>query len=129
MEMDSRMVTTAFRLEGFRVVKNYGVVRGICVRSRSIVGNFAGALKSIVGGDIGVFKTLCEGARQAAFDEMMQHAAQLGANAILGMRYDANEVMGGITEVLAYGTAVGVEKTSAEDTRGEIGAEDVIPRH
>jgi uncharacterized protein YbjQ (UPF0145 family) len=85
-----------------------------------------GALKTLIGGNIGVFETLCEQARKQAFDVMMQHADELGANAIIGMRYDANEVMGGITEVLAYGTAVGLEKITPEDTRGEIGAEEIL---
>jgi len=124
--MDSRMVTTTFGFDGWRIVKYYGVVRGICVRSRSIVGNVAGVLKSLVGGNIGVFEELCEKARKEAFDVMMQHAEELGANGIIGMRYDANEVMGGITEVLAYGTAVGLEKITSEDTRGEIGAEEIL---
>ena len=126
--MDSRMVTTAFEFDGWRIVKYYGVVRGICVRSRSIVGSTIGALRTIIGGNIKEFKELCEGARRDAFQEMMVHAEELGANAIIGMRYDANEVMGGVTEVLAYGTAVGLEKLTSEDTRGEIGAEDVL-RH
>jgi uncharacterized protein YbjQ (UPF0145 family) len=120
------MVTTTFEFEGWRTVKYYGVVRGICVRSRSIVGSTIGALRTIIGGNIKEFKELCEGARRDAFQEMMVHAEELGANAIIGMRYDANEVMSGVTEVLAYGTAVGLEKITPEDTRGDIGAEDVL---
>jgi uncharacterized protein YbjQ (UPF0145 family) len=120
------MVTTAFGFEGWRIVKHYGVVRGICVRSRSIVGNFVGALNTLVGGNIRVYQELCERARREAFEVMVRHAGELGANAIIGMRYDANEIMGGVTEVLAYGTAVGVEKVTPEDTRGEIGAEEVL---
>ncbi len=108
--MDAAMVTTAFGFEGYHVVRNLGVVRGITVRSRSVVGNFVGGLQTLVGGNITVYTELCEHARGEAFAIMMQHAQQLGANAIIGMRYDANEVMEGVTEVLAYGTAVVVEK-------------------
>lgn len=103
------MVTTGFELDGFRIKKNLGVVRGITVRSRSILGNFAGALQTFVGGNITVYTELCEKARTESFDLMLRHAAAYGANAIIGMRYDANEVMDGVTEVLAYGTAVVVE--------------------
>lgn len=123
------MVTTAFGFEGWRVVKHYGVVRGICVRSRSIIGSTIGALRTIIGGNIKEFKELCEVARQDAFQEMMVHADRLGANAVVGMRYDANEVMAGVTEVLAYGTAVGLEKLTPEDSRGECGAEDMLHPH
>jgi uncharacterized protein YbjQ (UPF0145 family) len=108
--MDASMVTTAFTLDGYRIVRNLGVVRGITVRSRSIVGNFAGGIQSMFGGNITIYTELCEHARQEAFELMLQHAAQIGANAVIGMRYDANDVMEGITEVLAYGTAVIVEK-------------------
>lgn len=124
--MDSRMVTTALEFEGWHIVKHYGVVRGICVRSRSIVMSTIGSLRTILGGNIKEFKELCEGARSDAFQEMMVHAEELGANAIVAMRYDANEVMPGVTEVLCYGTAVGLEKRSSDDTRGEIGAEEVL---
>lgn len=124
--MDSRMVTTGLEFEGWRIVKYYGVVRGICVRSRSLVGNLVGALNTLVGGNIGVYQELCEGARRDAFDIMIEHAKELGANAIIGMRYDANEVMAGVTEVLCYGTAVGLEKITSEDTRGEASAEDIL---
>lgn len=108
--MEASMVTTAFDLEGYRVAKNLGVVRGITVRSRSALGNFAGSVQAFFGGNITVYTELCEHARGEAFDLMLQHAQQMGANAIIGMRYDANDVMEGITEVLAYGTAVVVEK-------------------
>lgn len=108
--MDSTMVTTAFTFQGYRIARHLGVVRGITVRSRSIIGNLVGGLQTLVGGNITVYTELCEHARQEAFDLMVQHAADIGANAVIGMRYDANEVMDGVTEVLAYGTAVVVEK-------------------
>ena len=103
------MVTTAFVLDGFRITRNIGIVRGITVRSRSVLGTIAGSLQTIVGGNISMFTSLCERAREEAFDLMLEHAGQLGANAVIGMRYDANDVMSGVTEVLAYGTAVVVE--------------------
>jgi uncharacterized protein YbjQ (UPF0145 family) len=103
------MVTTSNQLDGFRVKKTIGVVRGITVRSRSVLGNIAGGLQSMLGGNITIYTELCERARQDAFNLMLDHAGQSGANAVIGMRYDANEVMQGITEVLAYGTAVIVE--------------------
>jgi uncharacterized protein YbjQ (UPF0145 family) len=102
------MVTTAFELPGYTVMRNLGVVRGIVVRSRSIVGNIGAALQSLIGGNITLYSELCEKARDDAFRLMLQHAAEQGANAVIGMRYDANEVADGITEVLAYGTAVTV---------------------
>jgi uncharacterized protein YbjQ (UPF0145 family) len=102
-------VTTAFELPGFQIVRNHGVVRGIVVRSRSIVGNFVAGLQTIVGGNITAFTSLCEQARDDAFQQMLEHAAEHGGNAVVGMRYDANDVADGITEVLAYGTAVTVE--------------------
>ncbi len=108
--MDAAMVTTAFGFEGYRVTRQLGVVRGITVRSRSVIGNIAGGIQAVFGGNITVYTELCEHARSEAFDLMVQHASQMGANAIIGMRYDANDVMEGITEVLAYGTAVVVEK-------------------
>lgn len=108
--MHSTMITTAFTLPGYRLARNLGVVRGITVRSRSVVGNMVGGLQTIFGGNITVYTELCEHARQEAFELMVQHADAMGANAIIGMRYDANEVMDGVTEVLAYGTAVVVEK-------------------
>jgi uncharacterized protein YbjQ (UPF0145 family) len=107
--MDASMTTTAFDFEGYRTVKNLGIIRGITVRSRSVVGNMVGGLQTLFGGNITVYTELCEHARAEAFDLMMKHAEQVGANAIIGIRYDANEVMDGVTEVLAYGTAVVVE--------------------
>ena len=110
--MNAAMVTTAFDFEGYRVVKNLGVIRGITVRSRSVVGNFVGGLQTLLGGNITIYTELCEHARGEAFNLMVEHAQAIGANAIIGMRYDANEVMDGVTEVLAYGTAVVVEKVA-----------------
>jgi uncharacterized protein YbjQ (UPF0145 family) len=110
--MDHSLITTAFTLEGYRVVKQFGLVRGITVRSRSIIGNIGAAFQTLVGGNISLYQELCERARQDAYLIMVEHARQMGANAIIGMRYDANEVMNGVTEVLAYGTALLVEKTS-----------------
>lgn len=103
------MVTTQFELDGFRVVRTFGVVRGIVVRSRSIFGTIGASLQTIVGGNISLFTQLCEKTRADAFDLMLQHAAELGGNAVVGARYDATEIMQGVTEVLAYGTAVLVE--------------------
>jgi uncharacterized protein YbjQ (UPF0145 family) len=103
------MVTTALELPGYRIVENFGVVRGIVVRSRSIFGNIGASLQTLVGGDITLFTNLCEKTREDAFERMMIHAAEHGANAIVSARYDANEIMQGVTEVLAYGTAVRVE--------------------
>jgi uncharacterized protein YbjQ (UPF0145 family) len=108
--MDPKLVTTAFAIDGYRIARNLGVVRGITVRSRSIVGNIGAGIQTLFGGNISLLQELCEKARQEAFAIMMQHAQEHGANAIIGMRYDANEVMSGVTEVLAYGTAVVVEK-------------------
>lgn len=102
-------VTTGLDLHGFRIIRNLGIVRGITVRSRSIFGTIGGSLQTIVGGNITAFTSLCEKARSEAFELMLLHASEMGANAIVGMRYDANEVMDGVTEVLAYGTAVFVE--------------------
>ncbi|HWB83027.1 MAG TPA: YbjQ family protein [Bryobacteraceae bacterium] len=102
-------VTTALELPGFRVKRNLGIVRGIVVRSRSIVGTLGASLQTIVGGNISLFSNLCEKTREDAFDLMMQHASDLGADAIISMRYDATEIMNGVTEVLAYGTAVQIE--------------------
>lgn len=109
MAIQARWVTTAFEFPGYRVTQTLGVVRGITVRSRSIVGNFGAALQTLVGGNITIYTALCERARQEAFDIMLKHAAEVGANAVVGMRYDANEVAQGVTEVLAYGTAVVVQ--------------------
>ena len=108
--MNPALVTTAFTLDGYHIVRNIGVVRGITVRSRSIIGNIGAAFQILFGGNISLLQQLCERARQEAFNVMLQHAQEVGANAVVGMRYDANEVMSGVTEVLAYGTAVVVEK-------------------
>ena len=104
--VDDHMVTTAFTLDGYRIERNLGVVRGISVRSRSVFGTVGASLQTLVGGDITLFTTLCEETRSHAYQRMSQHAAQMGANAIIGVRYDATEIMGGVTEVLCYGTAV-----------------------
>ena len=111
--VDPNMVTTAFELPGYRVSKNLGVVRGIVVRSRSIVGNIGAALQTLFGGNITLYTELCEKARADAYRLMLQHAGEIGANAVIGARYDANEVAAGVTEVLAYGTAVAVEPSGA----------------
>jgi uncharacterized protein YbjQ (UPF0145 family) len=103
------MVSTTFELPGYHAVRGLGVARGIVVRSRSIVGNFAASLQTLFGGNITVYTELCERARSEAFELMLKHAAELGANAVLGARYDANEIGPGITEVLCYGTATQVE--------------------
>ncbi len=103
------LVTTAFTLDGYRVVRNLGVVRGITVRSRSVFGTIGAGLQTLVGGNITLLTQLCEKTREEAFELMVEHAATMGANAIIGARYDATEVMSGVTEVLAYGTAVVVE--------------------
>ena len=108
--MEHAMTTTAFTLDGYRTVRNLGVVRGIMVRSRSIFGSVGGALQTLVGGNISLFTSLCERTRAEAFDLMLTHAQQQGANAVVGIRYDATEVMNGVTEVLCYGTAVIVER-------------------
>jgi uncharacterized protein YbjQ (UPF0145 family) len=108
--IDTSMITTSIHLEGFQIVQNLGIVRGITVRSRSILGNIAGGLQTVFGGRISIYVTLCERTREEAFQHMIQHAEEIGANAVINMRYDANEVMNGVTEVLAYGTAVRVER-------------------
>ena len=108
--MDPKLVSSAFTLDGYRIVRTLGVVRGITVRSRSIVGNIGAGIQTLFGGNISLLQELCERTRQDAFMIMMQHAQEQGANGIIGMRYDANEVMTGVTEVLAYGTAVVIEK-------------------
>ena len=107
--LDDAMVTTALELPGYRIRRNLGMVRGITVRSRSIVGNFLGGLQSLFGGNITIYTELCEQARDETYRDMLQHARQLGANAIIAVRYDATELMAGLTEVLCYGTAVVVE--------------------
>lgn len=103
------MVTTANELPGYRIVRPMGIVHGITVRSRSVIGNLGAALQTLVGGNISIYTELCEKAREEAFELMLQHAAEHGANAVVAMRYDANDVAEGVTEVLAYGTAVQVE--------------------
>ena len=107
--LDDTMVTTAPELAGYRVVRNLGLVRGITVRSRSVVGNFLGGLQTLFGGNITIYTELCEQARSETYRDMVLHARQLGANAVIAVRYDATELMSGLTEVLCYGTAVVVE--------------------
>jgi uncharacterized protein YbjQ (UPF0145 family) len=107
--VNMNMITTVLEMPGYRVVRNLGMVRGIVVRSRSIFGTLGASLQTIVGGNISLFTSMCEKTREDALELMMQHAAEHGANAVLGVRYDANEVMQGVTEVLAYGSAVVVE--------------------
>jgi uncharacterized protein YbjQ (UPF0145 family) len=108
--VDPQLITTANSLEGYKIIKQLGLVRGITVRSRSLIGNIAGGLQSLFGGTISIYVNLCEKTREDAYQHMIQHANERGANAIINMRYDGNEVMQGINEVLAYGTAVVVEK-------------------
>lgn len=107
--MDHKNITTAFELPNVKIIKNLGVVKGIIVRSRSIIGSIGGSLQTLVGGNISLFTELCEKTREDAYNLMIKHADELGANAIISVRYDATEVMGGVTEVLCYGTAVVVE--------------------
>jgi len=107
--MHRSMTTTAFTIDGNKIVKSLGIVRGITVRSRSIFGTIGGSLQTIFGGNISLFTQLCEKSRSDAFDMMLKHADQLEANAVIGVRYDANEIMQGVSEVLCYGTAVVVE--------------------
>jgi uncharacterized protein YbjQ (UPF0145 family) len=111
--VDPKLVTTAFELPGRRITNNLGLVRGIVVRSRSIIGNIGAAFQTLVGGNITLYTQLCEKARKDAYQLMIEHAGDMGANAIIGVRYDANEVASGVTEVLAYGTAVVTEPSSA----------------
>ena len=108
--MNAALTTTAFTIDGQRIVKSLGVVRGITVRSRSIFGTIGGSLQTLVGGNISLFSSLCEKTRAEAFGLMLEHADELGANAVIGVRYDATEIMSGVTEVLCYGTAVVVEE-------------------
>ena len=110
--VDASMVTTALELPGYRIVRNLGIVRGIIVRSRSVLGDIAAGLQTIIGGNITILTNLCEKTREDAFELLLEHAAEHGANAVVAMRYDATEVMRGVTEVLAYGTAVQVERNS-----------------
>ncbi|HVN75467.1 MAG TPA: YbjQ family protein [Thermoanaerobaculaceae bacterium] len=107
--MNHAMTTTAFTLDGYRIARNLGVVRGITVRSRSIFGTIGGALQTLAGGNISLFTELCEKTRAEAFEMMLTHAEQLGANAVIGIRYDATELMQGVTEMVCYGTAVSVQ--------------------
>ena len=109
MPIQSQWVTTAFGFEGYRITANRGVVRGIIVRSRSVIGSLGASIQTLFGGNITLYTELCERARQEAFDLMLEHASQMGANAIVAMRYDANDVAAGVTEVLCYGTAVVIE--------------------
>ena len=113
MSQTHPLTTTTFDLPGYRQVRSFGMVRGIIVRSRSIVGNIGAGIQSLFGGNISLYTSLCERARDDAFRQMLEHAAELGANAVVGVRYDATEVSPGITEVLCYGTAVFVEVASA----------------
>ena len=108
--IEQQLITSSTMLEGYRITKHLGVVRGITVRSRSLFGNIAGVFQTLFGGKISIYVELCEKTREEAFQLMLQHGNERGANAIINMRYDANEVMNGVTEVLAYGTAVVVEK-------------------
>ena len=110
--IDQHLVTTGNDIAGYRIVRTLGLVRGITVRSRSIVGTLGASLQTLIGGNITLFTELCETTREEAYDLMLQHAAERGANAVVAMRYDANEVMQGVTEVLAYGTAVEVQRTT-----------------
>lgn len=109
MSQTHPLTTTAFDLPGYRIARSFGVVRGIIVRSRSIVGNIGASIQSVFGGNISLYTSLCERARGDAFEQMLAHAGELGANAVIGVRYDATEIGAGITEVLCYGTAVFVE--------------------
>ena len=113
--MEHAMTTTAFTIEGYRITRNMGVVRGIIVRSRSLFGTIGAGLQTMVGGNITLFSELCEKTREDAFETMLAHAWDLGANAVIGIRYDATELMNGVTEVLCYGTAVVVEPTNISE--------------
>jgi uncharacterized protein YbjQ (UPF0145 family) len=110
MSQTHPLTTTAFELPGYRITKSFGVVRGIMVRSRSVVGNIGASIQALFGGNITLYTSLCERAREDTFNQMLEHAGQLGANAVIGVRYDATEISQGITEVLCYGTAVFVER-------------------
>lgn len=110
--MDHQFTTTGFEIPGFRVTRSLGVVRGITVRSRSVIGNALAGLQTIFGGNISILRDLCEKAREDAFEELINHAEMKGANAIIGVRYESNDVMEGVTEVLCYGTAVIIERTA-----------------
>lgn len=108
--IDSKLTTTGFTLEGFKITNTFGLVRGITVRSRSVVGNIGASIQQVFGGNISILTNLCEKAREEAFELMLGHAAEKGANAVIGVRYDATEIANGATEVICYGTAVFVEK-------------------
>ena len=108
--MDHNLITTAFEIDGYKITKNLGIIRGITVRSRNVFATIGASFQTLVGGNITLFTALCENTRKEAFELMVRHADELGANSVVGFRYDANEVMSGVTEVLAYGTAVIVEK-------------------
>jgi uncharacterized protein YbjQ (UPF0145 family) len=108
--MDHNLITTAFEIDGYKITKNLGIIRGITVRSRNVFATIGASFQTLVGGNITLFTELCEKTRKEAFELMVRHAEELGANSVVGFRYDANEVMSGVTEVLAYGTAVIVEK-------------------
>jgi len=110
MKIEHEMTTTAFTITGYKITKNLGVVRGLTVRSRSVVGNLGAALQMLVGGNITLYSSLCERTREETFKLLLEHAAELGANAVIGIRYDTTEIAAGVTEVLAYGTAVIVIK-------------------
>jgi uncharacterized protein YbjQ (UPF0145 family) len=112
VRVETMMVTTSQELPGYRIVRNFGIVRGIIVRSRSLLGSIGAGLQTIIGGNITILTELCENTREEAYELMMQHAAEHGANAVIAMRYDATEIMQGVTEVLVYGTAVQVERIS-----------------
>ena len=112
VRVEPMMVTTSTELPGYRIVRNFGIVRGIIVRSRSLLGSIGAGLQTIIGGNITLLTELCEKTREEAYELMLQHAAEHGANAVVAMRYDATEIMQGVTEVLAYGTAVVVERDS-----------------
>jgi uncharacterized protein YbjQ (UPF0145 family) len=113
MSQTHPLTTTTFELPGYRVVKSFGVVRGIVVRSRSVIGNIGASIQAFFGGNISLYTELCERTRQDAFNQMLAHAGELGANAVVGVRYDATEIGAGITEVICYGTAVSVEGVNA----------------
>jgi uncharacterized protein YbjQ (UPF0145 family) len=108
--MEKKFTTTSFDFRGYKIIEYFGMVRGITVRSRSVVGNIGAGLQSLVGGNITIYTELCERAREEAYKKMIEHADQINANAIIGVRYDANEVASGITEVICYGTAIKIEK-------------------
>src|SRR2546423_9389382 len=127
LTVSGQMVTTAFEIPGFRVKQNLGVVRGIVVRSRNVFVNIGAVLNQLVGGNITAWSNLCETARRDAFDIMIQHATEIGANAIIGARYDATEIATGVTEVLAYGTAVVVQPTEGTGIYGSVATRGLCP--